>query len=128
MRGGALAAVQSAYIQSEIQQAAYEFQQAFEQEEEIVVGVNAFQVDEEVDIDRLEVDPVLEKAQKEKLVAIRARRDQSKVDELLSHLENAAQADDNLMPIFIKCVESDVTLGEICGRLRSLWGEYQPPA
>lgn len=127
-RGGALAAVESAYIQTEIQQAAYEYQQALEQEEEIVVGVNAFLVDEEVDIERLEVDPALEKAQKEKLAAIRARRDQIKVDQLLSHLESAALGTSNLMPIFIECVESDVTLGEICGRLRKLWGEYQPPA
>ena len=127
-RGGALAAVESAYIQTEIQQAAYEFQQALENEEEIVVGVNAFQVDEELDIERLEVDPALEKAQKEKLVALRARRDQGKVDQLLSGLETAAQGTDNLMPIFIDCVENDITLGEICGRLRTLWGEYQPPA
>ncbi len=127
-RGGALAAVESAYIQTEIQQAAYEFQQALEKDEEIVVGVNAFQTDEEVDIDRLEVDPALEAAQKEKLAAIRARRDQIKVDALLTQLENAAQADDNLMPLFIDCVENDVTLGEICGRLRQLWGEYQPAA
>lgn len=127
-RGGALAAVESAYIQTEIQQAAYEFQQALEREEEIVVGVNAFQTDEEVDIDRLEVDPALEAAQKDKLAALRARRDQSKADMLLTQLENAAKADDNLMPLFIDCVENDVTLGEICGRLRQLWGEYQPAA
>jgi methylmalonyl-CoA mutase N-terminal domain/subunit len=127
-RGGALAAVESAYIQTEIQQAAYEFQQALEREEEIVVGVNAFQTDEEADIDRLEVDPALEAAQKDKLAALRARRDQSKADMLLTQLENAAKADDNLMPLFIDCVENDVTLGEICGRLRQLWGEYQPAA
>jgi len=127
-RGGALAAVESAYIQTEIQQAAYEFQQALEKEEEIVVGVNAFQVEEELDIERLEVDPALEQAQKEKLAALRARRDQGKVDQLLSRLEAAALGSDNLMPIFIDCVENDVSLGEICGRLRRLWGEYQPPA
>ena len=126
-RGGALAAVESAYIQGEIQQAAYEFQQAFERGEEIIVGVNAFQIDEDVDIDRLEVDPALEKEQKDKLSALRARRDQTKVDELLNQLEKAAGGDDNLMPLFIDCVERDVTLGEICGRLRQLWGEYQPP-
>jgi methylmalonyl-CoA mutase N-terminal domain/subunit len=127
-RGGALAAVESAYIQTEIQQAAYEFQQSLEKEEEIVVGVNAFQVEEELDIDRLEVDPALETAQKEKLAALRARRDQSKVDQLLSRLETGALGSENLMPIFIDCVENDITLGEICGRLRTLWGEYQPPA
>ena len=93
-----------------------------------MVGVNAFQTDEEVDIDRLEVDPALEAAQKDKLAALRARRDQSKADMLLTQLENAAKADDNLMPLFIDCVENDVTLGEICGRLRQLWGEYQPAA
>lgn len=127
-RGGALAAVESGYIQSEIQNAAYDFQQAMEHGEEIVVGVNAYEVEEKLDIERLEVDPALEAAQKQKLADLRARRDQAKAAELLNHLESAALGSQNLMPLFIQCVENDVSLGEICGRLRQVWGEYQPPA
>jgi methylmalonyl-CoA mutase, N-terminal domain len=126
--GGALEAIERGYIQDEIQKAAYQFQQAMEAEEEIVVGVNAFQVDEKIDLERLRVDPAIEQAQHTQLAALRAGRDSARVSELLSRLESAARGSDNLMPLFIECVENDITLGEICGTLRGLWGEYQPPA
>ncbi|MEX2161064.1 MAG: methylmalonyl-CoA mutase family protein [Anaerolineales bacterium] len=127
-RGGALAAIESGYVQGEIQNAAYRFQQAMEADEEIVVGVNAFQVDEKMQLERVQVNPALERAQRERLTALRSRRDASKAAERLGHLESAARGSDNLMPIFIECVENQVTLGEICGRLRQLWGEYHPTA
>jgi methylmalonyl-CoA mutase N-terminal domain/subunit len=127
-RGGALAAIEVGYIQAEIQNAAYDFQQAMEAGEEIVVGMNAYQVEEKQDLERVQVNPALEAAQRERLQKLRANRDSAKATELLNHLEKAARGNENLMPLFIECVESDVTLGEICGRLRQLWGEYQPPA
>jgi methylmalonyl-CoA mutase N-terminal domain/subunit len=126
--GGALAAIQRGFIQDEIQRSAYEYQQAVERRKEIVVGLNAFQVEEQVDLERLQVDPAIEQAQRARLVDLRDRRDAVRVSELLSQLENAALGDENLLPLFIECVENDITLGEICGLLRSLWGEYQPPA
>jgi methylmalonyl-CoA mutase N-terminal domain/subunit len=126
--GGALAAIEHGYIQSEIQEAAYQFQQAMERGEEIVVGVNAFQVDEAVELERLKVDPAIEQGQRARLAAVRARRDGGKASELLGRLESAARSSDNLMPLLIECVEHDVTLGEICNLLRGIWGEYQPPA
>ena len=127
-RGGALAAIEAGYIQGEIQNAAYQFQQALEAGEEIVVGVNAFQVEEKQQLERLDVNPELEAAQRERVAKLRQTRDNQRVTELLNQLEGAARGADNLMPIFIECVENDVTLGEICGRLRELWGEYLPPA
>ena len=127
-RGGALAAIEAGYIQGEIQDAAYRYQQALEANEEIVVGVNAYQVEEKPELERLQVDPALEAAQRERLAKLRAGRDQTRSAELLAHLESAARSSQNLMPIFIECVENQVTLGELCGRLRQLWGEYQPPA
>lgn len=126
-RGGALAAIEQGYIQGEIQNAAYLFQQALESGEEIVVGVNAFQVDEKPQLEQLKVNPALEANQRERLSKLRTDRDGTRVTELLNQLEDAAGGTDNLMPIFIACVENKVTLGEICGRLRKLWGEYQPP-
>ena len=126
--GGALAAIERGFIQDEIQQAAYRFQQAMERGEEIVVGVNAFQVKEQVEMERLTVDPAIEQAQWRRLEALRARRDASRLSELLTRLEKAARGAENLMPLFIECVENDITLGEMCGLLRGLWGEYQPPA
>ncbi|MDA1329567.1 MAG: methylmalonyl-CoA mutase family protein [Chloroflexi bacterium] len=125
-RGGSLAAIESGYIQSEIQEAAYQFQQALESNEELVVGMNAFEIEEDIDIDRLSVDPALEMAQRANLAVLRARRDQVRVDDLLNNLERAARGTENLMPLIIECVENEVTLGEICGRLRQIWGEYQP--
>jgi len=125
-RGGALAAIETGYIQGEIQNASYRFQQALESNEEIVVGVNAFKVEEKLRLERLEVNPQLEAAQGERLAKLRATRDNGRVIELLNQLEGAARGAENLMPIFIECLENNVTLGEICGRLRTLWGEYQP--
>jgi methylmalonyl-CoA mutase, N-terminal domain len=126
--GGALAAIELGYVQDEIQNAAYAFQQALERKEETVVGVNAFQVDEQVELERLKVDPSIEQDQRARLSALRSRRDAGRAAELLAQLESAARGSDNLMPVMIACVENDLTLGEICGMLRDLWSEYQPPA
>ena len=126
--GGALAAIETGYIQGEIQEAAYRYQQALEHKQEVVIGVNAFQTDETVELERLRVDPAVEAAQCARLADLRVNRDNARVSELLSRLEAAARTSENLMPLFITCVEHDVTLGEICGVLRGVWGEYQPPA
>ena len=126
--GGALAAIERGYIQDEIQSAAYGFQQAMERGEEIVVGVNAFQVAEKIELERLAVDPAIEQAAHARLARVRARRDAGRTSELLGRLETAAHSSENLMPLFIECVENDVTLGEVCNVLRDAWGEYQPPA
>jgi methylmalonyl-CoA mutase N-terminal domain/subunit len=126
--GGAQAAIEQGYIQGEIQEAAYRYQKDLESKQEIVVGMNAFQVDETIELEQLRVDPAIENDQCSRLVALRARRDASKVAELLTSVEQTARGHENLMPILIECVEQDITLGEICRVLRSVWGEYQPPA
>jgi methylmalonyl-CoA mutase N-terminal domain/subunit len=126
--GGALAAIDQGYIQGEIHEAAFRYQKAVENKEEILVGVNAFQIEEKMELERLEVDPAIEEAQRSRLAAIRQRRDPTRTNELLNRLERAALGTENLMPLFITCVENDLTLGEICGVLRGCWGEYQPPA
>jgi methylmalonyl-CoA mutase N-terminal domain/subunit len=126
--GGSQAAIERGYIQGEIQEAAYRFQQALEGGEQVVVGVNAFEVAEKVDLERLRVDPAIEEQQCARLAGLRARRDAARAAELLGQLEGTARGRENLMPLFITCVENDLTLGEICGVLRGVWGEYQPPA
>jgi methylmalonyl-CoA mutase, N-terminal domain len=126
--GGALKAIERGYIQGEIQEAAYRYQKAVEEKAEIVVGMNAFQVKETIELDRLEVDPLIEENQRARLAAIREGRDAARVRELLGHLEKAARGSENIMPLLIECVENDLTLGEICGLLRSVWGEYQSTA
>ncbi len=126
--GGALAAIESGYMQKEIQDAAYQFQKAIENKEQVVVGVNQFQVKEDLELEALQVNPALEQAQRGRLADLRQQRDAHKTSELLAHLETASQGRENLMPILIECVEHDLTLGEICNVLRKSWGEYQPPS
>lgn len=125
--GGALVAIERGFIQNEIQNAAYEAQRRIERGEQIVVGVNQFQTDEKITLERLTVDPSIEVSQRERLIKIRSQRNPHRVQELLTHLEVAARGNDNLMPLFIECVENNLTLGEICSTLRRVWGEYQPP-
>lgn len=123
--GGALAAIQRGFIQKEIQDSAYKFQLAVEQGEATIVGVNAFTMAEEISVSPLKVDPQIEEDQKARLTLLRDDRDNERVERLLDDLESAAGGDENLLPHFIDCVEGDVTLGEICNRLRNVWGEYQ---
>jgi methylmalonyl-CoA mutase, N-terminal domain len=126
--GGALAAIEKGYIQGEIQEAAYSYQLDVESKEQVIVGLNAFQAKEKMELERLQVDPAIEEGQRERLARLRSQRDKQKVSELLERLASTAESSDNLMPLFIECVENDITLGEICAVLRKTWGEYQPPA
>ena len=126
--GGALSAIESGYPQSEIQEAAYLYQRQVESEDQIIVGMNAFEVEEDLELERLEVDPNIEARQSNRLKKLRERRDSTRVSELLTRLDTDARSQENLLPVFIECVENEITLGEICGTLRQVWGEYQPPA
>jgi methylmalonyl-CoA mutase N-terminal domain/subunit len=125
--GGALKAIENGFIQGEIQNAAFAAQRRLENHEDIVVGVNKFTVDEKIELESLKIDPRIESEQKERLAALRAGRDVVLVEALLERLEKAAQGDENMMPIIIDCVENKLTLGEICNRLRKVWGEYRAP-
>jgi methylmalonyl-CoA mutase N-terminal domain/subunit len=124
--GGMLPAIETGYVQREIQEAAYIYQQALERQEEVVVGLNQFLEDEDPDIELQKIDPAIEAAQCQRLAALRETRDNGRVAELRGQLASAAENGDNLMPLFITCVENDVTLGEICHTLRDTWGEYRP--
>jgi len=123
--GGAQAAIEAQYIQTEIHDAAYRYQQAVDHKEQVVVGVNEFQIDEKLELERLQVDPTIETDASQRLADLRQQRDAQKVSELLTQLEQAARTDQNLMPVLISCVENDITIGEICNLLRREWGEYR---
>lgn len=123
--GGAIRAIEEGFVQREIQEASYQSQKQIEKKQRIVVGINAFEIDEKKSLERLTVNPVIEHNQKTRLVEIRRRRDQYRVNELKVQLETAARGKENLMPLMILCVENEITLGEICGLLRRVWGEYQ---
>jgi len=122
--GGALAAVEAGFIQSEIQDAAYEYQQQVEHGERLIVGVNRFQTEEpEPPADILTVDPSVRVRQCERLRTLRERRDAERAQALLDRLETAARGDENLMPLLVEAVESYCTLGEISDAFRRVWGE-----
>jgi methylmalonyl-CoA mutase N-terminal domain/subunit len=126
--GGALAAIERGYLQDQVEQAAYTAQQAVDSGRQVVVGVNKFRTDEKISLESLKVDPAVESAQRDRLASLRLQRDPARTSELLTRLEAAARGTENLIPLFVEAVESDVTLGEICGVLRTVWGEYRPPA
>ena len=126
--GGALAAIEQGYVQQEIADAAYRYQREIETGDRIVVGVNEYRVDEERGgLERLVVDPAVEERQRAHLAALRARRDGARASAALARIEAAARApNEPLMPLFVTAVEAGCTLGEICGVLRRVWGEYRP--
>ncbi|GAB3791530.1 acyl-CoA mutase large subunit family protein [Virgibacillus kimchii] len=123
--GGAVQAVEEGYMQREIHQNAYETQKNIEKEEEIIVGLNKFTLDEEVDPDLLKVDESLEKAQKDAINNIREERNQTEVDRKLDALrKHAKNEDSNLIPYILDAVKTYATIGEICNVLRDEFGEY----
>ena len=126
--GGALAAIESGYVGGEIQEAAYQYQRAVEQGDQVIVGVNKFTVGDEAKPELLRVDPAVEQAQRQRLADLRASRDNAKVAELRGRLDTAARGSENLLPLLVECVEQEVTLGEICHTLRGVFGEYRPSA
>ena len=127
--GGMLRAVEAGFVQHEIQKAAYEYQQAVDSGEQVVVGVNRFQTrvqtDDERPIPTLQVDPAGQAAQVARLNALRARRDTAKTKSALAEIERRARSTENLMPAILHAVESYATVGEISDALRRAFGEYQ---
>jgi len=124
--GGALKAIESGYIQREIQDSAYRYQREVEAKERVVVGVNEFVVREETRPKILHVNPAVREVQSAKLAALRARRDHARVQQRLADLQAAARSTENLMPHLIACVESYATIGEICAALEQVFGAYTP--
>ncbi len=122
--GGMLAAIESGYVQREIERAAYDYQRAVESQQEIVVGVNRFQIKEETTIPTLKIDPAFERAQIERVRKVRAERDTEAAMGALDEVEQAARSGENLIPRIIAAVEAYATLGEIADAMRRVFGEY----
>jgi len=123
--GGAVEAIEKGFVQREIQDSAYQYQREIESGERVVVGVNRFEMEEEEPMDLLRVDPAVRVSQIEKLKGVREQRDEGAVKSALADLERAATGDDNIMPHILTAVRAYATLGEICGVLRGVFGEYQ---
>jgi methylmalonyl-CoA mutase N-terminal domain/subunit len=125
--GGMIAAIEKGFPQSEIANASYQYQRAVESKEKVVVGVNAFQ-SEDQPIELLQIDPAAEEHQVKKLVALRARRDNGRVQQTLDALCRAAEGTENTMPFILDAVRAYATLGEICDAFRGVFGTYKETA
>lgn len=123
--GGAPKAIEKGFMQKEIQESAYRYLQQVESGEKVVIGVNKYRIKEETPTDLLKVDPAVMERQCKKLESLRQERNPQRVAETLQELRNAAQSGDNLMPYILDAVKAYATLGEICGILREVYGEYQ---
>ncbi len=123
--GGAPKAIEKGFIQKEIMDSSYEYQKQIESEERVVVGMNKFKTEEKPAKDLLRVDPAVGEMQKQKIDDLKEERDNALVEEKLEHLRKAAEGKSNLMPLILDAVREYATLGEICGVLREVFGEYE---
>jgi methylmalonyl-CoA mutase, N-terminal domain len=123
--GGMLRAIESGFVQGEIQKVAFEFQRAIEKKEQIVVGVNDFVAEQQRQIPTLRIDEEIERSQIARLKALRAKRDSVRARSSLAELERRAATNENLLPAILAAIEAYATVGEISDALRRLFGEYQ---
>jgi methylmalonyl-CoA mutase, N-terminal domain len=123
--GGMLRAIETGFVQGEIQKAAYEFQRAIEKKEQIVVGVNDFVAEEDRNIPILRIDEEIERSQIARLNALRAKRDSARAKAALAELQRRAATTENLLPGILAAVEAYATIGEISDALRRVFGEYR---
>ena len=123
--GGTLRAIETGYIQKQIQNAAYDYQRGIESGQRVVVGVNRFQKEEERVVPTFRLDPSLERSQVQRLREVRAGRSQSAVAEKLAALERAGRGSDNLMPPILDASGVYATVGEISDCLRGVFGEHR---
>jgi methylmalonyl-CoA mutase N-terminal domain/subunit len=122
--GGMIAAIEAGFPQTEIAAASYRYQREIESGERTIVGVNRFQSDDHP-IELLQIDETSGRHQIAKLAALRARRDNGKVQSTLDVLRRAAEGTENTMPFLLDAVRAYATLGEICDALREVFGTYQ---
>jgi len=122
--GGAASAIE--FMQKEIHKSAYEYQKMIESGEKIVIGVNQYKMEEDhKPDDLLRVNPAVGQMQISKIQKVRAGRNNEEVQNILRELKETAGTEANLVPVLIKAVKEYTTLGEICGVLREVFGEYR---
>jgi methylmalonyl-CoA mutase N-terminal domain/subunit len=123
-QGGVIPALESGFFQREIAEAAYRYHHEIETGKRIIVGLNEYVVEQPLDIAILEMDPEGEKRQRERLCRVRAERDGAQAEAALRRLEDAGRGSENVMPYLLEAVNAYCTLGEICGAMRRVFGEY----
>ena len=127
-QGGTLAAIERGTIQRQIQDSAFQYQQAIDSGTQSVVGVNRFTDDAPVNIDVLRIDPTVESEQSQRVAQMRASRDQTRCQQALDAVRQAARGGENLVPLIVDAVEARATVGEVADTLRAEFGEYREKA
>ncbi len=122
--GGAVAAIEQGFVQSEIEASAFRYQADIEAQKQIVVGVNRFTEGETEEVELLQVDPEGERRQQERTARVRAQRSAAAAAAALEDVRRVAESDSNLLPPMREALHARCTVGEICGALRELWGTY----
>ncbi|OYR47211.1 methylmalonyl-CoA mutase [Halorubrum sp. Eb13] len=125
VRDGVLAGIEQGYFHREIQQASYEYQERVDEGEETVVGVNAYQVEEDTEPDLLRVDETTRERQLDRLESVKAERDDDAVDAALDDLRDAVDAGENVMPAIVAAVKAYATMGEIMAVFEAEYGTYR---
>lgn len=125
--GGVIPAIKKGFFQKEIAKSAYLYQKEINEQQRKVIGVNCYKSEEELSIPLLKVDEEGERRHLARLKKVREERDQSKVKKALDTLRKAAEGEENLMPCILETVKAYATLGETCGVLREVFGEYEEP-
>ena len=123
--GGMMQAISQGFVQREIQESSYRYQRSVESGESTIVGVNRFVSEDRPGIRIHQIDPGVEREQRQRLARVRASRDSRAAGRALDAIAEAAGTGENLLPAMIRAVECQVTLGEISDRLRTLFGEHQ---
>jgi methylmalonyl-CoA mutase N-terminal domain/subunit len=128
VRDGVVQGIQDGYFQREIQDAAYEYQQRVESEEEVMVGVNKYTVEEDTEPEILTVDEDVQERQRDKLATVKAERDDAAVEAALDDLRQVVTDGGNVMPVIIDAVKAYATMGEIMAVFEAEYGSYQETA
>ena len=126
--GGSVKAIESGWMQRQIADSAYRFQQAIEKDDRVIVGVNRFQAHTEEDVEIQRVTPEHEEEQRRAVAEVRAGRDQAAVEKDLAEVEAAARGGENVLYPMKQAFRDYATIGEVFGRLRTVWGKYLPQA
>jgi methylmalonyl-CoA mutase N-terminal domain/subunit len=123
--GGVIPAIKENFFQREIADASFRYQSEVEAKQRVIVGVNRYQSDDESELEILRIDPALEGEQIARVQALRARRDAAAAEAAIARLKQAAEGDENLMPLIVDAARAHVTMGEMCDAFREVWGTWR---
>jgi methylmalonyl-CoA mutase, N-terminal domain len=123
--GGVIPAIKENFFQREIADASFRYQSEVEAKQRVIVGVNRYQSDDESELEILRIDPALEGEQIARVQALRARRDGAGAEAAIARLKQAAEGDENLMPLIVDAARAHVTMGEMCDAFREVWGTWR---